>query len=196
MDVEQVVEKILADAKAEVEKVMKAAKQKEAAEQKELDLQLGDYSKQTEALAQKAAEDEKSHILAAARMEIAKQLLAEKRIILDDVFKQARGQLQNLGNEEYYPLMTKLLLGAVETGEEEVLVDKNETRIDQNFIKNVNRDLGSHGRGNLRLAEERLNIGGGFVLRRGKVKTNISYDVLIDQSRKELEIELAKELFS
>jgi len=30
---------------------------------------------------------------------------------------------------------------------------------------------------------------------RGKVKTNVSIDVLLDQARKELEIQLAKELF-
>jgi vacuolar-type H+-ATPase subunit E/Vma4 len=79
MEAEQVVEKILADAKAEADKLKKQARDKEAAEQAKLTEQLERYKKETEILAKKAGEDEKSHILAAARMDIAKQFLAEKR---------------------------------------------------------------------------------------------------------------------
>src|SRR4030042_3985533 len=116
MEAEQVVEKILADAKAEAEKIKKQAEENEAAEQAKLSDQLDKYKKQTEILAKKAGEDEESHILAAARMDIAKQLLAEKRKILDEVFEQARQQLQNRPDDEYRSLCTKLMLEIVETG--------------------------------------------------------------------------------
>ncbi|GAH28697.1 unnamed protein product, partial [marine sediment metagenome] len=76
---EEVIEKILADARAEAQKVKQQAQKKEAAEQTKLDGRLDEYNKQTRALAKKRAGDEKLHILAAARMDIAKQLLAEKR---------------------------------------------------------------------------------------------------------------------
>jgi hypothetical protein len=46
------------------------------------------------------------------------------------------------------------------------------------------------------LSDERQDLGAGFILKRGKVKTNVSLDVLMDQTRKELEIELAKGLFA
>lgn len=195
MDAEQVVEKILADAKAEAEKIKKQADDKEAAEQAKLNEQLGEYNKQTELLAQKAGEDKKAHLLAAARMDIAKDYLAEKRKILDEVFAQARQKLQNLPDGEYCKLMTKLMLKAVETGDEEVIVDNNEKRIDQKFIKNINRKLEPSHRGNLKLSQEKLNLGGGFILKRGKIKNNVSIEVLLAQARKELEIELAKKLF-
>jgi vacuolar-type H+-ATPase subunit E/Vma4 len=45
------------------------------------------------------------------------------------------------------------------------------------------------------LADEKQDLGAGFILRRGKIKTNVSLDVLLERARKELEIELAKELF-
>ena len=196
MEAEQVVEKILADAKAEAEKIIKQAQEKEAAEQAALDEQLDEHKKQTEVLAQKAGRDEKLHILAAARMDIAKQFLAEKRKILDEVFRQASQQLRDLPDEEYQKLITKLMLDAVETGDEEVIVDKNEKRINQELINQVNKQLGSSRKGNLRLSDERQDIAGGFILKRGKIKTNVSINVLLEQARKELEIELAKELFS
>jgi hypothetical protein len=47
----------------------------------------------------------------------------------------------------------------------------------------------------LKLSDERQNLGAGFILKRGKIKTNVSIDVLLDQARKELEIDLAKQLF-
>lgn len=195
MEAEQVVEKILADAKAEAEKIKKQADEKEAAEQAKLDEQLDEYRKQTKTLAQKAGEDKKSHLLAAARMNIAKEYLAEKRKILDEVFAKARAKLEKLPDEEYRMLCSKLMLEAVETGDEEVVIDSKETRIDQNFIDQLNKQLGSHKKGNLRLSGERQNVGAGFILRRGRIKNNVSIELLLAQARKKLEIELAKELF-
>jgi len=196
MEAGQVVEKILADANAEADKIKKEAEEKEAAEQAKLNEQLDEYKKQTEILAKKAGEDEKSHILAAARMNIAKQFLAEKRKILDEVFEQARQQLQNLPVEEYRALIKKLILDAVETGDEEVVIDTNENRIDHEFIKKINSKPGSGKKGDLKLSDQKQDIGAGFILKRGKIKTNVSIGVLLDQARKELEIDLAKELFS
>jgi V/A-type H+-transporting ATPase subunit E len=196
MEAGQVVEKILADANAEADKIKKEAEEKEAAEQAKLTEQLEEYKKQTEILAKKAGEDEKSHVLAAARMDIAKQFLAEKRKILDEVFEQAHQQLQNLPDEEYRAMIKKLILDAVETGDEEVVIDTNENRIDHEFIKKINSELGSGKKGDLKLSDQKQDIGAGFILKRGKIKTNVSIGVLLDQARKELEIELAKVLFS
>jgi V/A-type H+-transporting ATPase subunit E len=195
MEGQQVIEKILADAKAEAEKIKKQAREKEAVEQAKLKEQLREFDKQTQAIAQKAGEDKKAHLLAAARMDIARQLLAEKRKILDEVFAQARQHLENLSDEQYCKLMTKLMLQAVESGDEEVIIDNEEKRIDQKFIKNINQQLAPGRKGNLKLSGDRDNIGAGFILKRGKIKNNVSVEVLLAQARRELEIELAKELF-
>jgi len=195
MEAEQVVEKILSEAKAQAEQIKAEGQKKRNAQQAELNEQLDTYKKETELLAQKAASDKKAHLLAAARMEISKQFLAEKRRLLEEVFEQARRQVQSLADSEYAQFWTALLLKAVQTGKEAVIVDKNETRLDQSFIKQVNRQLGPGYQGNLRLADEKEGIGGGFVLRNEKIKNNVSLRVLIEQARSELEIELAKELF-
>lgn len=195
MEAEQVIEKILSDARAEAEKITKDAEQKQADEQAKLSQRLEQYKRQTERLAGEAAEDKRRRILAAARMQIAKDRLAEKARILDELFEQAEKKLKEMPDEEFFELMTRLMLAAVETGDEEVIVDKNETRIDHRFIKQVNRRLGPGYKGNLRLAEQKQDIGGGFVLRRGKIKNNVSFPVLLAQARNDLDIELAKQLF-
>jgi V/A-type H+-transporting ATPase subunit E len=195
MEAQQVIEKILAEANAEAQKIKEQAKEKEAAEQTKLDEQLSQFNEQTETLAQKAAEDEKSHVLAAARMDIAKQFLAEKGKILEEVFAQSRRQLQQLPDDQYRQLIAKLMLQAVETGQEQVILDKNEARIDQQLIDQVNRQLSTNGKGDLKLSDQRRDLGGGFILSRGKIKTNVSFKVILDQARKDLEIGLAKEVF-
>ncbi len=195
MEAQQVIEKILADAKAEAEKIKKQAEEAQIEEQAKLDEQLKEYKEQTEILAKKAVEDERSHILADARMEISKQLLSEKRKILDEVFEQARRQLENLSDEPYLKLMTKLMRDAVETGDEEVIIDEKEKQIDQRFIDSIKKQIGSDRKGELKLSGDRANLGKGFILKRGNVKNNVSVEVLLAQAREELEIELAKELF-
>ena len=169
MEAGQVVEKILADANAEADKIKKEAEEKEAAEQAKFTEQLDEYKKQTEILAKKAGEDERSHVLAAARMDIAKEFLAEKRKILDEVFEQAHQQLQNLPDEEYRALIKKLILDAVETGDEQVVIDTKEKRIDREFIKKINSELGSGKKGDLKLSDQKQDIGAGFILKRGKI---------------------------
>jgi len=196
MEAQQVVEKILTDAETEAEKIKKQAEERQTAEQVRLDEQLAEYKKQTELLARKAAEDEKMHLLAAARMSIAAEYLAEKRKIIDEVFQKARQRLLNLSDEKYKQLMTKLLTKTIETGDEQLIVDKNEKRIDREFIKQFNSKLGTDRRGSLKLSDEKQDIQAGFILKRKKIKTNVSLDVILTQARKELEIELAKELFA
>lgn len=195
MDAEQVIEKILSEANGQAQKITQQAVEDAAAEQTRLDAELAEYNKQSEVLAEKAGAEKKHHLLAAVRMKLAKEFLVEKRKIIDKVFAKAREQVGNLSDNEYCEIMEKLMLASVETGDEEVVVDKNETRIDQKFIKQVNRKLGPGFQGNLRLSEEREDIGAGFIMRRGKIKNNASLDVLLSQGRQVLEIELAKELF-
>jgi V/A-type H+-transporting ATPase subunit E len=196
MEAEQVIEKILSDAKAEADKIAEQAQQSAAAEKAKLDEQLAEFEKQSAVLAEQAAEDEKSHILAAARMQAAQEYLAEKTRILDEVFKRARERLGQLPDSEYRDLMARLMREAVETGEEEVLIGQDETRIDQTLVDAVNGKLEGDRKRDLKLASDRIDLAGGFILRRGKIKTNVSIDVLLQQARGNLEIELAKGLFS
>ena len=195
MDAKGVIDKILSDAQRQADNIKAEAAKEQAGHQAGHDQKLIEYKKQTEIIAGKAAEEKKSHLLAAARMDVAKELLAEKRSILDKVFDEAQTQLKGMEDDQYRRLMSRLMIEAVETGDEEVVVDKNDTRIGQDFIKKVNRELGPGFKGNLRLSNETQDIGAGFILRRGKINNNVSLKVLLDQARKDLEIELAKEVF-
>lgn len=195
MNAEQVVEKILAEAKAEAEQIINDAKGKIDEQGTQLDVQIAEYDTRSAQLAQEAAEDKLQRMLAGARMDNAKQTLAAKVAILDSVFENAKTAVRKLPDDQYLSLMTGLIKQAVETGDEEVIIGKDEKRIDDNFISKVNQTLGSGFKGNLRLSAERADITGGFILSRGKVQVNASTDVLIESLRESMEIELSQELF-
>ncbi len=195
MDAEQVVNKILADAQAQADKITSEAKTKDDAARQTLNAELAEFQKQTKEIAESRASDKKSRILAAARMEVSREMLAGKREQLDEVFVKAGEQIKNMDTAEYQKLIARLMQKAVETGDEEVIVDTNETRIDQDLLNRVNEQLGSEYKKNLTLSSQRQNIGGGFILQKGKIKINVSLKILMEQAREELETVLAKELF-
>ena len=195
MDAEQVVEKILSEANAEAEKITSQAKAGAAQQESELESELAGYRQETQELAAKAAADKKSRMLATARMDIRKETLVAKVGLVNEVFAKAGEKIKAMGDDEYRSLVGGLMQKAVETGDEEVVIGAGEKRIDEKFIKNVNRELGPGFKGNLRLADETAEIAGGFILRRGKIQVNVSTDVLLERAKEELEIELTKELF-
>jgi V/A-type H+-transporting ATPase subunit E len=195
MNAEQVVQKILSEANAKAEKIIDDAKAKANEQASQLERELNDFGAETEKLAKDAAEDKLQRMLANARMANTKQMLAAKVGILDSVFEEAKAAVNMLPDGQYLALMANLMKRAVETGDEEVIVGRNEKRIDQSFISKINGELGSGFKGNLRLSVQRADIAGGFILSRGKVQINASTDVMIDSLRESMEIELSEELF-
>lgn len=196
MNAEQVVNKILSEAKEKAETIVSEAKKRVETQIAETKTELAAYDKQSETLAEQAAQDKRDRMLAGARMANAKQLLAARVQILEDVFEKAKQAIVGLPDNEYLALMKSLLQKAVETGDEEVVIAKDDNRITPAFIKDVNGQLGSGFQGNLRLAEQRGDFAGGFILTRGNIRINASIDVLVDQVRQSLESELVEDIFA
>lgn len=196
MDANQVVEKILSEAQVQADKIKFAAKQKADAFRQTSDNQLAEYQRQTAQLAQAAETEEKNRALAAARLAAGKELIQTKRDLLNSVIDRAGKTIKELGNAEYLSLMESLMLKAARSGSEEVVVDKNETRIDDAFVSKINQKLSAQGKvGKLRLSAERADIKAGFILKQDKTNVNAAVDVLLKQAASELEGKLAQMLF-
>lgn len=195
MDAEQVVQKILSEARSQADKIKAQANEEATAQQEQLAGELAEFQKETEQKARVAAEDKIERMLAVARMETKKDLLAAKVSLLDEVFQKVREQIKNLPKDKYQELIVSLMKKAVESGDEEVLIAAGEDRIDNELIRQVNAKLGPDIKGYLKLAKDTADIDGGFILRRGNIQVNASTDVLILQARQDLETELSQELF-
>ena len=195
MNAEQVVNKILSEADQQAEAIMQEACEKRDRLDKQLAEALSTYQDETRRLAQEAAADRRERMLASARMDNARAALAAKSELLDEVFSKAVERIVKLPDESYKALMTQLMTEAVETGDETVIVGKDETRINSEFIKQINRQLGTGFKGNLRLADKHADIKGGFILARGKVQMNASVEVLVERLREAIETDVAAKLF-
>ena len=195
MNAEQVVQKILAEAKAEAEKIVNDAKAKAAEQGDQLDTQIAEFEDKTSQLAKEAAEDKLQRMLAGARMDNGKKLLAAKGETLNEIFEQSKKAVNDLSDERYLAWVTAAMKQAVESGDEEVIIGKDEKRIDEAFISRVNKQLGAGFKGNLSLSSQRADISGGFILARGKVQVNASTDVMIENLKESMQIELSQMLF-
>lgn len=195
MNVEQVVAKIISDANEKANEIAAKADAEMSKQTQQLAQQLDEYNQQTQTLAKDAADDKTQRILAAARMAGIKADLQAKRQVIDKVFNEALNRLASLDDNAYCGLMEKLLTKAVQTGDEEVIVGQNETRLNSEFIKQLNRKLGNGYKGNLRLSDKKHNAKGGFILKRGDIRTNATLEVLVEQARVELETKTAGILF-
>lgn len=196
MNADQVVEKILADAQTEADKIVSESnkeleKIKASAEDK-----MQKFQQETEQMAKDAAEDKSQRMMAAARMDAAKQMLATKREMINDVFDKASQAIVNLDDQAYLELIEKLMTKSVETGDEQIILAEGETKITSDFVKELNRKLGSGYKGNLKIADEKCKGQAGFMLKRGNVSTNVTLDVLLQQARTELETKISSELFA
>lgn len=195
MDTEQVVEKILSEAKAEADKIKSEAQQKASAQEAELKAELENFRKETEILAQKASQEKKRRMLAAARMDMRKELLNCKVGLLNEVFDKARKKIKELPEKQYHEFVESLMHKAIESGDEEVIIGAKDSRLSNGLVKRVNRKLGPGFKGNLQLAKDTADIDGGFILRRGNIQVNVSVDVLLAEAKEQMEMELAAELF-
>jgi len=193
MGVKEVTEKILTEANSQAEAIKADADNKVKHLKDRAVEELSDFEKETASLETKAFDSARSTVLAAARMDIAKQNLQTRRDYIDEVFVKAAEAVKNMQDSEYANLMEKLVISAVITGDEEIVTDAGDTRLGADFLKAVNSKLGE--KGNLTIAADKADIGAGFILRRGKVRTNASIEVLLGQAREKLETELANELF-
>lgn len=179
------VAKILQDCEGEAEKIRSEAREKAG---------------EVVARAEKAAEAEKEHVLAAAndeaerlaerilqskRLELRDQALTEKRAVVDKVFAKALEKLNNMDGEAYWEFLRKGLLGA-DTQGAELVIPKKYT-IDMNVL---NAHLEKNGKAPVTLYVGERKVDGGFVLIKGGIEINRTFEAVLEYSREDLEIEI------
>jgi V/A-type H+-transporting ATPase subunit E len=193
MDANQVLEKILAQAQAEAEKIKAQADEEIKTLNSVGEEKLSKYRQETERLARIAGEEKKATVLAAARIAIAKELTGTKRKLLNAAIEKAGQKIKSLNDGEYLSIMEDLILRLVKTGNEELVIDRNENRINENFIRSINKKLAAKGR--LRIAADRADIDAGFILRQNRTQVNAGLDVTLKVAASRLESKLAEQLF-
>jgi V/A-type H+-transporting ATPase subunit E len=147
--------------------------------------------------ASQKAQQERRQASVSAELEYRKEILKERRKLMEDCFQAALEELLHLPTEKYRALVGKMLLKTVVSGEESIVISpEDQKRIDPKFVDAVNDELRRAGKkGQLQLEGTSPRLRGGFVLRTEDTEMDCSFGSLLDQLKDELQAEVAGILF-
>jgi len=197
MSLEKIIERIKRDAQAQIAEIKdKASKEADKILQNAKN-EADSYKAQALENAKVQAQQHKQRLISSANLEFRKDILAEKQKAIDSAFQEAVNTLVQMNDDEYKQIIKKMLISSVQTGDEEIILSpRDKTRISENFLKEINKELAKSGKkGNLKISKNTYNILGGFVLKKGNIEINNSFEALFKSFRDELELEVSKILF-
>ena len=126
-----------------------------------------------------------------ANLDAGKMMLSSRRNLINDVYKAALDKMSTMEQAQYIALCESLLKGAVTTKNEELIVSSGEKFLNNTWLSEYNAKNGTE----LSFAKESADIAGGFILRRGKVQVNCSWDMLLRVAQEKQESDVVKRLF-
>lgn len=190
--IDKIIQRIEADAKMEVERILSAA-QDQAAEITELyqgraDAEAAELAARNE----KNAAEREDRLVSSAQMEVRKTTLAAKQQMLEKAYALALDKLCSMPDAQYIETVAELLVQAAPKGTGKVIfAPEEQARIGAAAVALANEKLG----GQLTVAEETRPIRGGFILADDKVEVNCSFDTLVCLQKNETAGAVAKILF-
>ncbi|MDD3926025.1 MAG: V-type ATP synthase subunit E [bacterium] len=189
MSLEAIEERIIADARSEAERITREAQARAA----DIASHAADNGQrittEMQAKAENDAGERRRRALGMADLEARKDLLREKRRLLDGVFETAVQRLTDLPADDYFALISAMIAGGAPAGDKElVLSEADAVRLPAGFMEIINRKLAEAGiAGEVRLSSEHRSMRGGFILKCGGVELNGTFERLITGMRSELE---------
>ena len=132
-----------------------------------------------------------------AEMEAKKEVLGAKQERVVETFAKSVSIICELPREEYAELFAKMAAKVSVSGTEEMYFCKNDKdECGQRIADRANELLAAQGKvGKLTVAEEAVNICGGFVLIENGIELNCSAEMLVDRCHKSMVAEVANALF-
>ena len=126
-----------------------------------------------------------------ANLDVKKMMLESKRGLIADVYSQALDKMSKMDGAQYKALCEAMLDAAVKTKDEELQVSASEQQLNQAWLDGYNASHGTQ----LKFSDVKPDIAGGFILRRGKISANCSWDMLVRVAQEKQESDVVKRLF-
>jgi V/A-type H+-transporting ATPase subunit E len=183
---QNIIDKILSDAKAEAAKTEETAR---AEAEKIISAAQTKADKETQK-AQEAGKDDAAKAAAkeisAAQMRAKQMILSAKQKCIEETVKAAKEQLAGLEGAEYKVVVLSMLTAAKpEKGSEVVLSAKDKEAFGSDIEK-----LG------YTVSDETRPVEGGFIIKKGDIEYNYSFESIISVEKEEIDQTAAKILFA
>ena len=170
MNAEKTMQEIINKAKSEAEVIIKTAAEK----------------------AEKDAEDLKSRKVSAAELQSRKMLLSAKQEAISKSFSASIDKLKEMPEEQYLSFLAQEIVKIPNCEGYLVLNAKDRENIGERLIKAVNEKLQAK---KVALSNETVQASGGFVLKKGNVAINSTFETILDSMKDELTSKIANALF-
>ena len=174
--------KILADAKAQADKIVKDAQEKA---QHKYDLEIKKINAKKETVLENARRDRKllsERIKSSANLKARNKKLEAKQTIIDKVIDKLKTKLVNMDEKKYINYLNQNIDKKTITGKE--LIVKKE------FVDRVKQEFSTAK------VKENEFVSSGFIIEENGIQENYTFEVKLDFMRDELEVEISKLLFS
>jgi len=223
--IEKITGRITADAQAETERILTAAREEAAQITARYKAQADAESADLAAKNAKAAVEREERLVSVAQMEARKVQLAAKQEMVEKTYALALEKLCAMPEEQYVQVLADLLVQASSTGREEVIFSPaDRDRVGKAAVAKANELLAKQaapdvpqgsskvtdllskvatsvtalakGTALLALSKETRPIKGGFILKDENVEVNCTFDTLVRLQKAETAGEVVKKLFS
>lgn len=194
--IDRISQRILDDAEAEALRIIEEAenrarslKDERAAEAEKANSKL--YKEYED-----RARERKRRMLAAAELEMRKELLSVKQNMIDKAMEAVQQAIMDMPKDEYRRIIVDMIVESAEGDEEVFFSAADGQRLDKSVIDEANQRLKEASRdGKLILSPEKGSFETGFILKSGGVEINNSFGSIIRMNRDQVESPLAEILF-
>lgn len=197
-DINVLINKIIKDAEEKREEILKAAAEEEKAIVGKKVAHAQAEKTQKIERAKSEAVLRRDRIISSATLEVRNKKLAAKQQVISKVFNQALENMKALPQEQYLGFIKNSLIALDLKGYETIKISKHDAnKINEAFLAGINKILGSEGKtGNLKLSPDLGDFTGGFIVEKGGIEINYTFEALLDSVKDDLVNEVANILFN
>ncbi|MDR0764463.1 MAG: V-type ATP synthase subunit E [Synergistaceae bacterium] len=191
MSLAQITEKIEREAREEAENILSRAREQESGVKQEIDAEVRRLGES----ARERFEKERPEIFRrreiVAKLDVGKIRLDAQRKLISEVYAGGLERLGRLDKKAYAAFCEKLLKKAIESGDEVIEFSGGEKYLDAAWLDAFNNKNGTK----IKLSDRRGDFSGGFILNKGRIAVNCTWEMLIQTVSERLESEVVRRLF-
>ena len=140
----------------------------------------------------------KQRIISSTKLTVRNEKLVAMQEIIDKVFQGALEVLLVINEKQYLELLRSYLLSMPIAGNEELVIPtKFRSTFNDDQLAELNAALKASGKiGEMKLCDQDRSVNSGFIVVKGGIEINNTFENLINSLRDELEAEIVEQLFN
>ena len=144
------------------------------------------------------AKSKKERVISGAKLKARNEKLAAKQEVIEEVFSKSVETLCKLNDREFVKFIKDSILSLNIDGDETLILNEDGNKIvSKEVVAEINAELKAKGlKGEIKISETIGSFRGGFILEKGGVEINNTFESLVDSLKDQLEFEVAKVLFN